>query len=81
MFSLAQKIPNMLPKPNKRMQRLQRQRREQLKSVVGDVSRIAINEIERFNTLAMDLLTEETDNPIVLEYSEKEEDQEDEVSI
>lgn len=66
---------------NKKMQRVQRQRREQLKSVVNDVSRIATKEIERFNEFATELLTEEADNPIVLEQGEEQEDQEEEISI
>lgn len=58
--------PPTFPK-SKKMQRIQRQRREQLKYVVNDISRIAVKEIERFNEFATDVLTEEADNPIVLE--------------
>lgn len=73
------KPPNF-PK-NKKMQRIQRQRREQLKYVVKDISRIATKEIERFNEFATELLTEEADNPIILEQGEEQEDQEEEISI
>ena len=66
---------------NKKMQRIQRQRREQLKYVVKDISRIATKEIERFNEFATELLTEEADNPIILEQGEEQEDQEEEISI
>ena len=73
------KPPNF-PK-NKKMQRIQRQRREQLKYVVNDISRIATKEIERFNEFATEFLTEEADNPIILEQGEEQEDQEEEISI
>lgn len=72
--------PPVLPQ-NKKFQRLQRQRREQMKYVVNDVTRIAVKEIERFNEFATDLLTEEADNPIVLEEREEQNDQEDQISI
>ena len=66
---------------NKKFQRIQRQRREQMKHVVKDVTRIATEEIERFNEFATDILTEEADNPIVLEEREEQDDQEDQISI
>ena len=62
---------------NKKLQCIQRQRREQLKSVVNDVARITTKEIERFNEFATELLTEESDNPIVLEEGEEQ----DQISI
>lgn len=68
------KIPNMVS--NKKFQKIRNQRRQQLKHVVSDISKIAIQEIERFNTFAEEMLSEQTDNPIVLqneqEYDEKE---------
>ena len=74
-------IPKMLPKPNKKMQRVQKQRRQQLKTVVNDLSSIAVKEIERFNEFATEFLTEEADNPIILEQGEEQEDHEEEISV
>lgn len=79
MKAIPFKIPAM--PTNKRLQRVQRQRREQLKSVVSDVSRLAIKEIERLNEFANEILTEEADNPIILEEGQEKKDHEDEISI
>ena len=73
--------PPRMPTQSKKAQRLQRQRREQLKYVVNDISRIATKEIERFNDFANELLTEEADNPIILEEREEEDEEKNEISI
>lgn len=76
-------IPKILPKPpqNKKFKRIQNQRRQQLKSVIQEVTGIAKKEIERFNDFAVELLSEEADNPIVLDDGEEEEDHEDHIDI
>lgn len=81
MFSLPPNFAKVIPKPNKKLQRVQRQRREQLKFILNDVTRIATTEIERFNEFANDLLTEEADNPIILEDRKNQDDNEDQISI
>ena len=72
--------PPAIPQ-SKKFQRAQRQRREQLKYVVNDVARIAVKEIERFNEFATEILTEEADNPIILEEREEQDDEKNEISI
>ena len=72
--------PPRIPQ-SKKIKRIQRQRREQLKFMINDVTRIATTEIERLNEFATELLTEEADNPIVLEEREEQDDEENSISI
>ena len=74
-------IPKMLPKPNKKMQRVQKQRRQQLKTVVNDLSSIAVKEIERFNEFATEILSDEGDNPIILDDGEEQEKDQEDISL
>ena len=64
-----------------KFKKIQTQRRQQLKSVIQDVTCIAKKELERFNDFAVEMLSEEIDNPIILEESEEEQDKEDNISI
>lgn len=76
------KMPKMaIPSNNKKFQRLRQQRREQLKSVISDVSQIATKEINRFSELATEILSDESDNPIVFDDSEEQEEDQEEISI
>ena len=75
-------IPKMLPlSNNKKFKKIQSQRRQQLKSVIQDVTGIAKKELERFNDFTVEMLSEEMDNPIILEDSQDEQDDENGISI
>lgn len=61
------KIPIKTPRIVRRARRVQKQRDQQLKTVVDDISTIANQEIERLRDLAQELLDDPAENPIVIE--------------
>ena len=61
------------PKVLKKVRGVQKKRDVQLKNVVDDISTIATQEVERSAELVKELLSDPSDNPIVL----KEKDEED----
>jgi len=61
------KIPIKTPRIVRRARRVQKQRDQQLKTVVDDISNIATQEIERLRDLAQELLDDPAENPIVIE--------------
>ena len=69
-------LPKFVPTHNKKCARVQQKRREQLKHIMADMSRIAVKEIERFNEFTQELLTQEADNPIILDQDDAEEKKE-----
>lgn len=60
-------IPIKAPRIVRRARRVQKQRDQQLKTVVDDISTIATQEIERLRYLAQELLDDPSENPIVIE--------------
>ena len=67
------RIPIKTPKFVRKARRVQRQRDQQLKTVVDDISNIATQEIERLRDLAQELMDDPTENPIIIEKKYEEE--------
>lgn len=67
------RIPMKTPKFVRKARRVQKQRDQQLKTVVNDISNIATQEIERLRDLAQELLDDPAENPIVIEKEYEEE--------
>ena len=61
------KIPIKTPRFVRRARRVQKQRDQQLKTVVDDISTIASQEIDRLRDIAQELLYDPAENPIVIE--------------
>ena len=78
---MMQSIRKIMPKQSARTKRVRKQRRAQVKTLIGDISSIASKEIERTQELLTELLSEETDNPIVLEENEEDDKNQESISM
>ena len=62
-------IPSVVPSVSQ-IKRFRRQRREHMKRMINDMTRIATVEIEKINELATELLTEESDDTIAIDQED-----------
>ena len=71
MFTCASTKPPRIPMktPNfvRKTRRGQKQRDQQLKTLVNDISNIATQEIDRLKDIVHELLDNPTENPIIIE--------------
>jgi len=67
------RIPIKAPRIVRRARRVQKQRDQQLKTIVDDISTIASQEVERLRDIAQELLDDPAENPIIIEKDYEEE--------
>jgi hypothetical protein len=78
MYSVPKNFPVKPPKVAKKFNKARSSRKAELKSIVKQLGNIAKNEIDRMSDFADELLTDESDNPLVLREKEQEYDDTDE---